>query len=72
MTLKRFLKETAGDLWYMAKCLGILILVFIAWIWDFFREASPREQGFLLGVFFSFSVILVLSVLAVPPMPPTP
>ena len=67
--MKRFMKETAGELWYLGKCLGILILVFIAWIWDFFQDASPREQGFLLGVFCTFSFLLTLSVLAVPPLP---
>ena len=70
--MKRFMKETAGELWYLTRCLIGLTLAFIAWVYDCYKDTSPREQGFLLGVFFSFSVILVLSVLAVPPMPPTP
>ena len=67
--MKRFMKETAGDLKYLAIC----IVCGIVYIFDrFWRQTTPREQGFLGGIFFCCVVIFSLAVLAEPPMPPTP
>ena len=67
--MKRFMKETAGDLKYLVIC----IVCWVVYILDrFWRQTTPREQGFLGGIFFCAVVIFSLAVLAEPPMPPTP
>ena len=64
--MKRFMKETAGDLKYLAIC----IVCWVVYIFDrFWRQTTPREQGFLGGIFFCAGVIFSLAVLAEPPMP---
>ena len=67
--MKQFIKETWRDLKYLAIC----IVCGIVYIFDrFWRQTTPREQGFLGGIFFCAVVIFSLAVLAEPPMPPTP
>lgn len=66
MTIKRFIKETAGDLLYLAACCVGLTLAFIAWIYEGYMDLSPRAQGFCLG-FMSFgSLVIILSAFAYP------
>lgn len=67
--MKQFIKETWRDLKYLVIC----IVCWVVYIFDrFWRQTTPREQGFLGGIFFCCVVIFSLAVLAEPPMPPTP
>ena len=67
--MKQFIKETWRDLKYLVIC----IVCWVVYIVDrFWRQTTPREQGFLGGIFFCAVVIFSLAVLAEPPMPPTP
>ena len=67
--MKQFIKETWRDLKYFVIC----IVCWVVYIFDrCWRQTTPREQGFLGGIFFCAVVIFSLAVLAEPPMPPTP
>ena len=66
MTLKRFVKETIGDLAYLLCCAIGLTLALIAWIYEGFLDMSPRLQGFCLGFLTFGSMVIILSAFADP------
>ena len=64
--MKEFIKGIPKDVKYALLC----IVCWVVYIFDrFWRQTTPREQGFLGGIFFCAVVIFSLAVLAEPPMP---